>query len=112
MKNYTKTLFDFFGYDTSDTILCECCSVVAVDVMHLWPKGKYPEIKNDIFNLMAGCRRCHDTLSNKKEMLLQKHLEFMLHHQPKKTLALLNELTTEHTLFNQIHEALIKINEK
>jgi len=35
MKRYTKTYFDFFGYDTSDTIYCEVCGAVSVDLHHI-----------------------------------------------------------------------------
>lgn len=111
MKSYTKIYLDFFGYDTSDFIPCEVTGKKAVDVMHIWPKGTYPELKNDIFNLAAGTRETHTKFENDKEKLLDIHLDFMLKNQPKKTLALINELTPEHTLLNQINEALTRINE-
>ena len=112
MKSYTIKYFDFFGYDTSDFIPCEVTGKKAVDIMHIWPKGKYPELMDDIFNLAAGTRETHIKFENDKEKLLEIHLDFMLKNQPKKILALLHELTPEHTLFNQINEALIRINEQ
>ena len=107
MKPYTKILYNFFGYDISDRPICENCGAESVDTMHLWPKGKYPELKNDIFNLMAGCRNCHETLSNEKEMLLKKHIDFMLKHQPKKTMAALGRMDKSHTLYEKIEEILL-----
>ena len=106
MKIYTKTYMEFFGYDTSDFIPCEVTGQKSVDIAHIWPKGKYPELMNDIFNLAAVTRQVHSLYENRKEELLEMHLQTMLHYQTKKTLALLNSLTPEHTLYNQINEAL------
>jgi hypothetical protein len=39
MKNHTKIYFKHFGYDTSDTIYCEVCNAVAVDLHHIEAKG-------------------------------------------------------------------------
>lgn len=111
MKSYTKIYLDFFGYDTSDFIPCEVTGKKAVDIAHIWPKGKYPELMDDIFNLAAVTRQNHIDYENKKEELLEIHLQTMLHYKPKKTLALLHELKPEHTLFEKIHQALTKINE-
>ena len=108
MSRLIQILYNFFGYDISDRPLCENCGAESVDTMHLWPKGKYPELKNDIFNLMAGCRNCHETLSNEKEMLLKKHIDFMLKHQPKKTVSDFKKLDRKHPLFNKIEAILIE----
>ena len=61
---------DYFGYDTSDTILCEVCGAVAVDINHIDarglggnPKGD----KDDISNLQASCRACHIKYADKKQ---------------------------------------------
>jgi hypothetical protein len=57
MQKHTKVYFDFFGYDVSDTIYCEMCDAVAVDIHHLEKRNK---TKNDfIENLIGVCRDCH-----------------------------------------------------
>ena len=57
MQKHTKVYFDFFGYDESDTIYCEMCNAVAVDIHHLEKRNK---TKNDfIENLIGVCRDCH-----------------------------------------------------
>jgi len=47
---------DYFGYGDQDFIPCEVCGVRAVDVHHIFGRGKG---KDNIDNLMALCRRCH-----------------------------------------------------
>ena len=57
MQKHTKVYLDFFGYDQSDTIYCEMCNAVAVDIHHLEKRNK---TKNDfIENLIGVCRDCH-----------------------------------------------------
>ncbi len=57
MQNHTKVYMNFFGYDISDTILCEMCSAVACDIHHIEKRNK---TKNDyIENLISLCRDCH-----------------------------------------------------
>jgi hypothetical protein len=57
MRNHTKVYFNFFNYAKGDTILCEMCNSLAVDIHHLERRNK---IKNDfIENLVGLCRDCH-----------------------------------------------------
>jgi hypothetical protein len=57
MQKHTRVYLDFFGYDQSDTIYCEMCNAVAVDIHHLEKRNK---TKNDfIENLIGVCRDCH-----------------------------------------------------
>ena len=57
MQKHTKVYLDFFGYDKSDTVYCEMCNAVAVDIHHLEKRNK---TKNDfIENLIGVCRDCH-----------------------------------------------------
>ena len=79
MKNHTKIYFKHFGYDVSDTILCEVCSAVAVDIHHIRRRGMGgSNTADDITNLMALCRQCHIHYGDKKQhidFLTDKHKE-------------------------------------
>ena len=57
MQYHTKVYMNFFNYAEGDTILCEMCNSIAVDVHHLERRNK---TKNDfIENLIGVCRDCH-----------------------------------------------------
>ncbi len=95
MKSYTKIYFDFFGYDESDFIGCEVCGQKAVDISHIEAKGRRPDLKDNIFNLMAMCRPCHVKYGDKKafkDKLRETHLFTMATAQPSKTEDMLNEM--------------------
>jgi len=70
MTKYLKTYLDYFGMDTSDFIPCEICMAKAVDIHHIEARGmggtSDPKI-NEIGNLMALCRSCHDYYGDKKQ---------------------------------------------
>jgi len=80
VKNHTKIYFDSYGFDTSDTILCEVCGNVAKDIHHIQRKGMGgSKTKDFIENLMALCRECHDFYGDKsdyKDFLREIHFEF------------------------------------
>lgn len=70
MKKHTKTYLDFFGYTEEDFISCEICEGRAVDIHHIDARGMGGNPKGDkdeIENLMAVCRHCHDTFGDLKE---------------------------------------------
>jgi 5-methylcytosine-specific restriction endonuclease McrA len=70
MKAHTKIYFKHFGYDVSDTILCEVCGAVAVDIHHIRSRGMGGSAgANDINNLMAVCRECHINYGDKKHFI-------------------------------------------
>lgn len=85
MKAYTKTYMDYFGYGIEDFIPCEICGERAVDIMHIIPQSKFGKKRkldrDDIKNLMAGCRGCHIDYDHHKkwtsEEITQIHLNFM-----------------------------------
>ena len=64
MKPYTKIYFDFFNidYDIStgyhDYIDCEVCKKQAVEIHHIIKKSQGG--KDNIENLIAVCRECHN----------------------------------------------------
>jgi 5-methylcytosine-specific restriction endonuclease McrA len=79
LKNHTKIYLAYFGYDTSDVILCEVCGKKSVDVHHIKFKGMGGSKKLDyIENLVALCRECHEKCHASKEyneMAKQIHLK-------------------------------------
>jgi 5-methylcytosine-specific restriction endonuclease McrA len=80
MKTYTKTYFDYFGYTIADFIPCEMCGKKSVDIHHVWARSVKSELVNEISNLMALCRSCHQEYGDKKQhrqMLQDKHNEIL-----------------------------------
>lgn len=69
MKKHTKIYFKYFGYDVSDFIACEICGSEAVDIHHIDCRGMGGTEKDDIENLMAVCRRCHELKGDKKQYM-------------------------------------------
>ena len=85
MKHYTRVYLHFFGYSGQEFMVCEIpgCGKRAVDVMHIWPKSTHDELRNDIKNLMGGCREHHDEYGSKVELrpwLQMVHEKFMAKH--------------------------------
>lgn len=72
MKSYIKKYLDHvegFGVLPHE-LLCEVCTKKpAVDIHHILGKGKYPELKDDIDNLIALCRECHEKYGQKKQYI-------------------------------------------
>jgi hypothetical protein len=83
MQKHTKIYFEYFGYDESSWIGCECCQRRrAVDVHHIDARGMGggSDELDVIENLMALCRLCHITFGDKEqhmEMLKEKHRDTM-----------------------------------
>ena len=68
MKKHTKIFLDYFGFDKTDFIACECCGAKAVDVHHLDSKGMGgSKTKDFIENLIAVCRGCHNKCHDSKD---------------------------------------------
>jgi hypothetical protein len=73
MKKHTKIYMSYFGYDVGDFIPCEVCGTTAVDIHHINCRGMGgSNLKDDITNLMALCRKCHLELGDKKQ-----HIELL-----------------------------------
>ena len=58
MKKHVKNYMRHYGYGEQDIILCEKCGQVAVDIHH--KKLKSQGGTDDMDNLIALCRRCHN----------------------------------------------------
>ena len=56
MQKHTKIYLDYFNYGEQDFIPCEVCGCKAVDIHHIFGRGKGMD---EMWNLMALCRRCH-----------------------------------------------------
>ncbi len=74
MKKHIKIYLEYHDYP--DPVICEVCSMVAVDIHHIEPRGMGgSKTKDNIENLIALCRKCHDKAESKKlskEFLLSK----------------------------------------
>ena len=65
MKAHTKIYFDYYGIayypgGEHEPINCEVCKKRAVDIHHV----DYNRKNNDIDNLIALCRGCHEDAHN------------------------------------------------
>jgi len=64
MQNHVKVYLKHFNLTTADTILCQVCQSVAIDVHHLIPRSKFGSKRkheqDSIENLIALCRTCHE----------------------------------------------------
>tara|TARA_R100001463_G_scaffold44370_2_gene92221 strand:+ start:3852 stop:4127 length:276 start_codon:yes stop_codon:yes gene_type:complete len=70
MIKHKKVYCTFFNYNIGDNIICECCQhKKAVDIHHIKPRGmggtKCCNI-NEIPNLVALCRDCHNKAESNK----------------------------------------------
>lgn len=67
-QQHIKVFREHFGVGDQDIVLCEMCSKVAVDIHHIYPRSmgktfihnRLPVDINDISNLIALCRGCHE----------------------------------------------------
>ena len=64
LPKHTKAYFNYFGYGEDDIILCEVCYKKATDLHHI--KYKSRGGTNDITNIIALCRWCHDKAHNEQ----------------------------------------------
>jgi len=67
MKSYTKIYLKHWGYDESDFIPCLGCGAKACDIHHLVPRSRAKDRLNDITNLVALCRPCHQLAESSQE---------------------------------------------
>lgn len=68
MSNYKKKYIKHKGYAYDDYIGCENCGNRAVDVHHIIFKSHcFGEDRDDVKNLIALCRECHDLAHSSKK---------------------------------------------
>ena len=65
MVKYKKNYLDHFKLTTADFIACEFCNAPAVDIHHATFKSQGG--KDDITNLIALCRNCHNKAHNSRQ---------------------------------------------
>ena len=65
MVKYKQIYIDFFDYIISEYIPCEHCSSPAVDIHHILFKSHGG--KDEIMNLIALCRDCHNRAHNEPD---------------------------------------------
>lgn len=58
MTYYKQKYLKYFGYGEQEWIPCEICNNTAIEVHHILAKSQGG--KDEISNLMALCRNCHD----------------------------------------------------
>jgi 5-methylcytosine-specific restriction endonuclease McrA len=78
MVKYKKIYLKYFNYIESDFIPCEVCGSKAVDIHHI--KYKSRGGKDEISNLIALCRYCHNKAHNeqlKEQELTEIHSEWL-----------------------------------
>jgi hypothetical protein len=70
---YKQTYLKYFRYGEQDIVPCEICQSPAVDIHHIWGRGKDKDV---IENLMAVCRKCHVRIHD-KEMFRKEELQLI-----------------------------------
>ena len=78
MVNHKRVYLKYFGYGEQDFIPCEVCAGRCVDIHHLVFKSLGG--KDEIENLMALCRTCHEIAHDSRlynEQLKKQHLKFI-----------------------------------
>lgn len=90
MQSYTKIYLDAFGLDETDFCKCELCEKPATEIHHILARSKHKHLLNDIKNLQAICRTCHEEYGDRiylMPMLLKIHQRILeiheIEHNPK-----------------------------
>lgn len=76
MQSYTKAYLKELSRDETDFIPCEICGAKGTEIHHIMARSKFRELLDDIRNLMAICRSCHEQYGDRKylvPMLLKIH---------------------------------------
>lgn len=65
MQSYTKIYLKHFGYGIDDFIPCEICNSKSTELHHIHNRSHRKDLLNDIINIMAICRSCHEKYGDK-----------------------------------------------
>jgi len=74
MQKYVKTYLDYFDYKTQSEVICEACGSPAVDIHHIHGRG---EGMDDIKNLIALCRKCHERAHGSKHYVTKDQFQLI-----------------------------------
>lgn len=70
MQKHTKNYLEYFGLSPGDFISCEWCGAAAVDLHHIVRRSSFgskrKEEQDNVKNLIALCRKCHDDADSGK----------------------------------------------
>jgi 5-methylcytosine-specific restriction endonuclease McrA len=79
MERHVKNYLQAFGYDESDTILCESCGNKAVDIHHVESRSSFgskrKKEQDEVSNLIALCRPCHDEAHGYQSRIVKEALK-------------------------------------
>jgi len=78
MTRHVRIYMDYFGYGEQDIILCEVCGQRAVDIHHIEGRGKGKDV---ISNLIALCRKCHNSAHGLEKTYLHKDVIHKIHEK-------------------------------
>lgn len=81
MVSYKAKYLNYFSHGEQDWVCCEVCKGTGVDVHHI--KSRSQGGSDDIENLIALCRKCHnhahsDKVRYDKEYFQKHHDKFIL----------------------------------
>jgi hypothetical protein len=74
MTPHCKIYMSHFDYVTQEEILCEACNRKAVDIHHINGRGAD---KNNITNLIALCRKCHERAHGTKNYVPKEDFQYI-----------------------------------
>ena len=74
MQKYIKVYCDYFDIKTENELICEACGKPAVDIHHIYGRGKGMDV---IKNLMALCRKCHDRAHGTKNYVSKEQFQYI-----------------------------------
>lgn len=85
MQPHTKVYMNYFNFTEADFVPCELCNSKAVDIHHIVPRSRFGSKRkaerDDILNLMALCRICHNVYGQSKaynDWLQLKHENYIV----------------------------------
>lgn len=79
MKNHIKIYKKYFNIGDQDMVFCEVCRSIAVDIHHITYRSQGGQ--NNIENLIALCRNCHNRAHFKQEPYLKSNALQDYHNQ-------------------------------